>query len=81
MRPTMRTTLPATINNSPYAGYNTGQNQFDQNVTYNLTHVFSPNVVNTFKFIYNRLNGPVQPLGTAPVGPTLYTTSSIPSLH
>ena len=33
-------------------------------------------MVNTFKFIYNRLNGPVQPLGTAPVGPTLYTTQN-----
>ena len=69
-----------TVNSSPYAGYNTGQKNFDQNVTYNLTHVFSPNVVNTFKFIYNRINGPVQGLASAPVGPTLYTTTAVPSL-
>ena len=69
-----------TVNNSPYAGYNTGQKNFDQNVTWNITHVFSPNVVNTFKFIYNRLNGPVQGLGVNPAAPTLYTTGSVPAL-
>lgn len=69
-----------TVNASPYAGYNTGQNNFDQNISLNLTHVFSPNLVNTAKIIYNRLNGPVQGLGTAPVGPTLYTSSSLPSV-
>ena len=74
------TDFDGTVNNSPYAGYNTGQKNFDQNVTYNITHVFSPNVVNTFKFIYNRINGPVQPLGANPASPTLYTTTAVPSL-
>ncbi len=37
--------------------------------------MFSPTLVNTFKVIYNRLNNK-QPLGTAPVGPTLYTSSA-----
>jgi outer membrane receptor protein involved in Fe transport len=70
-----------TVNASPYAGYNTGQNQYDQNYLFSLTHVFTPSVVNTTKLIYNRLNGPVQPLGTAPIGPTLYTSStSVPSV-
>src|SRR5271157_1425329 len=69
-----------TVDNSPYAGYNTGQKQFDQNITINETHVFSPNVVNTFRFIYNRLNGPTEPLGGAPIGPTLYTTTAVPTL-
>jgi outer membrane receptor protein involved in Fe transport len=67
--------FPGFVNASPYAGYNTGQNNFNQNITYSLAHVFTPNLVNTFKFIYNRLNN-LQPLGTAPVGPTLYTSPS-----
>ena len=70
------------VNSSPYAGYNTGQNQFDQNVTINLTHVFAPTLVNTLKLTFNRLNGPVQGLGTAPVAPTLYTSSTaVPTIN
>jgi hypothetical protein len=69
-----------TVNNSPYAGYNTGQTNFDQNMTLGLTRVFTSNVVNTAKLVYNRLNGPVQPLGTAPISPTLYTSSGLPTV-
>ncbi len=72
--------FPGTVNSSPYTGYNTGQTNYDQNISLNLTHVFTPTVVNTTKVIYNRLNGPVQPLGTAPVGPTLYTAGSLPTV-
>jgi outer membrane receptor protein involved in Fe transport len=68
--------FPGYVNSSPYAGYNTGDSNYDQNVTFNLTHVFSPTLVNTIKLDYNRLNGPVDTLGTAPVSPTLYTSSS-----
>lgn len=74
------TDFAGVVNSSPYAGYNTGQKQYDQNTTLNITHVFSPTLVNTVKVTFNRLNGPVQPLGTAPVSPTLYTASSLPSL-
>ncbi len=73
--------FPGYINASPYAGYNTGQTNYDQNVTINWTHVFSPSVVNTANIVYNRINGPNQPLATAPIGPTLYTSSSIPSIN
>jgi Carboxypeptidase regulatory-like domain/TonB dependent receptor len=66
--------LPGTVNNSPYAGYDTGENDFNQNVTINLTHVFTPNFVSSSKVVYNRLNT-IQPLGTNPVGPTLYVSS------
>ncbi len=70
-----------TVNSSPYAGYSTGQSNYDQNIALTLTHVFSSNVVNTTKLIYNRLNGPIQGLSTAPVGPTLYTSAtSTPSV-
>ena len=68
------------INSSPYVGYDTGQTQFNQSVIINLTHIFSPNIVNSVKFLYNRLNL-LQPLGTNPVSPTLYTSATgLPSL-
>ncbi len=51
-----------TVNNSPYIGYDTGQTNFNQNVTINLTHVFTPSFVSSTKLIYNRLNN-LQPLG------------------
>jgi outer membrane receptor protein involved in Fe transport len=72
--------FPGTVNASPYAGYDTGQNQFDQNFTFSINHVFSANFVDTAKVIFNRLNGPVQPLASAPIGPTLYSAGSLPSV-
>jgi hypothetical protein len=69
-----------TVNSSPYAGYSTGQTDFDQNIIFTATHIFKPNLVDTAKLVYNRIDGPVQPLGTAPVGPTLYTFSSTGSV-
>ncbi len=69
-----------TVNNSPYIGYDTGQTFFNQNVTINLTHVFTPTFVSSTKLIYNRLNN-LEPLGVAPVSPTLYTSSvAVPAL-
>ena len=69
------------INSSPYVGFNTGQTLFNQNVTINLTHVFTPSFVSSTKLIYNRLNQ-LQPLNGASGGcgaqivcPTLYTSS------
>jgi hypothetical protein len=68
------------INSSPYVGYDTGQTNYNQSVLINLTHVFSPNIVNSVKVAYNRLNQK-QPLGAAPVGPTLYTSATgLPNL-
>ena len=68
------------VNYSPYAGYNTGATNYDQNALFNLTHVFSPNFVNSTKAVYNRINGPVDALGSAPVGPTLYAAGQIPAV-
>jgi outer membrane receptor protein involved in Fe transport len=64
-----------TENASPYAGYATGITNFDQNVILTATHIFKPALIDTLKLVYNRLNGPVDALGTAPIGPTLYTDS------
>jgi outer membrane receptor protein involved in Fe transport len=72
--------FPGFVNSSPYVGYNTGQTNYDQNFEFNIMHVFGPSITNTAKVIFNRLNGPVQPLSTAPVSPTLYTASSVPSV-
>jgi outer membrane receptor protein involved in Fe transport len=78
-----------TINSSPYAGFDTGQTLFNQNVTINLTHVFTPSFVSSTKLIYNRLNQ-LQPLNSPSTGgcnnttgicPTLYTSSvAVPTL-
>jgi hypothetical protein len=56
---------------SPYNGYNTGLNNYDQAGLFSMDHVFSHSLVSSSKISFDRLNE-VQPLGTAPVGPTLY---------
>ena len=63
-----------TVNTSPYQGFDTGQTFFNNNILVNMTHVFSPNFVSQSKVDYNRLTN-VEPLGTQPVGPTLYVSS------
>ncbi len=59
---------------SPYAGYDTGENIFNNNVMFNVTHIFTPNLVSQSKVVYNRLNDN-QPLGPNPIGPTLYESN------
>jgi hypothetical protein len=63
--------FPGTNANSPYAGYDTGSTDYNQNVLINVNHIFGPTFVSSTKLAFNRLNN-LQPLGTAPVGPTLY---------
>jgi outer membrane receptor protein involved in Fe transport len=72
--------FPGSVDFSPYAGYDTGQKSYNNNLMLNLTHVFTPNFVSQTKLVYNRLNN-LQPLGTNPVGPTLYYgASGVPSI-
>lgn len=63
---------------SPYAGYNTGENIRNQNISINLTHVFSPTVVNQAKVTYNRLYD-LQALGAQPPSPSLYLAGAVPT--
>lgn len=70
-----RSDFPGTINTSPYAGFETGQTFYDNNALISLTHTFSPSIVNSVRVVYERLND-VQPLGTAPVGPTLFMNTA-----
>jgi outer membrane receptor protein involved in Fe transport len=67
--------FPGTVAYSPYAGYNTGETDYDQAILLSFTHIFTPNLVSASKVSYNRFND-LQPLGPAPVGPTLYANST-----
>jgi len=64
-----------TVDTSPYLGYETGQTNFDNHLTVSLTHTFSPSWISQTRASYNRLNNQ-QPLGSAPVGPTLYMSAT-----
>jgi len=64
---------------SAYAGYDTPNTNVNNHATYSLTHTFTPTFVSQTRVSFNRQNN-TQPLGTAPVGPTLYMTSSVVSL-
>lgn len=64
------------VNDSPYAGYDTGQTDRNQNLMLSLTHTFTTNLLSNSRFIYARLNN-TQPLGTNAVSPTLYLTNAV----
>jgi outer membrane receptor protein involved in Fe transport len=59
------------VNTSPYAGYETGETNFNNHVTISGTHTFSPSLIMQTRLSYNRLTEQ-QPLASAPVSPTLY---------
>lgn len=65
--------LAGSINYSPYAGFDTGQTNFNNNFLVSVTRTLTPNLVSQTKITYNRLNN-LQPLGEQPVSPTLYLT-------
>jgi hypothetical protein len=56
---------------SPYKGYNTGSSQKNEDLLLSLTHTFSASVASATKLLGTRFNN-LQPLGSAPVSPTLY---------
>jgi outer membrane receptor protein involved in Fe transport len=61
------------VSDSPYAGYNTGQEIKNQNIMWNISHIFSPSLISQTKLLYNRLFN-LQPQG--PLQPTLFWRSS-----
>ena len=60
-----------TVTNSPYAGYDSGQTTTNNSFLLSLIHTFNPQLTSQSKIVFNRLNL-LQPLGSNPVGPTLY---------
>ena len=60
-----------TVTNSPYTGYDSGQSTTNNSFLLSLIHTFNPTLTSQSKIVFNRLNL-LQPLGSNPVGPTLY---------
>jgi hypothetical protein len=71
----VQTQFAGTINFSPYAGFDTGQTFNNNNILFSVTRTLSPSLVSQSKVVYNRLTN-MQPLGTAPAGPTLFLTAA-----
>ncbi|GAA3749134.1 hypothetical protein GCM10022270_03950 [Terriglobus aquaticus] len=63
------------VNNSPYAGYNTSETTKAQNLVYGLTHTFTDRFTSQLQIGLLRYNDN-QPLGDNPAGPTLFINSS-----
>ena len=60
------------VNTSPFAGFDTGQEEQNQNLLLSLTHIWTPNLVSDTKVTLSRLtlNQPLNP--SQPIQPTLY---------
>jgi outer membrane receptor protein involved in Fe transport len=67
--------LTGSLTNSPYAGFDSGETDKNNSFLLSLIHSFSPRLTSQSKIVFNRLNQ-LQPLGTNPVGPTLYMNAS-----
>ena len=65
---------------SPYAGFDTGQTAFNNNFLVSLTHTFNPRWVTQSKVAFTRQNNQ-QPLGQAPVSPSLYLRGSATNIN
>jgi carboxypeptidase family protein/TonB-dependent receptor-like protein len=63
---------------SPFAGFDTGSTNFNNNFLINLTHTWSPSLVSQSKLVFNRLNN-LQPLNAdQPPTPTFFFRNTIP---
>jgi outer membrane receptor protein involved in Fe transport len=62
--------LPATLSYSPYVGYDTALDTFNQHVMVSVTHSFSPALLSQTKATFNRISVST-PLGEQPVSPAL----------
>jgi hypothetical protein len=70
--------FPGFIDNSPYVGYDTPQTNLDQNILASVTHTFGDKLISQSKIVYNRLTQR-DPLGSGPVGPSLFLLNAAPS--
>ena len=67
--------FPGFDSSNAYAGFDSGQTDLNQNVLLSLTHVWSPTVLSSTKFSYNRLFN-LSPLGPQGVAPNLFYNPS-----
>lgn len=67
--------LQGSFADSPYQGFDTGVQEFNNNFLASLTHQFTNNFVSQSRFTLSRPKD-LQPLGESPVGPTLYFFSN-----
>lgn len=68
--------FPGTGSASPYTGFDTGSDDFNNNFLFSLTHSFSSRLTTQSKFVFNRLRND-QPLGQNPAGPALEASFSV----
>ncbi len=69
--------FPGTNAFSPFAGFDTGTTNFNNNFLLNLTHTWSPSLVSQSKLVFNRLNNQ-QPLNSdQPPTPTFFFRSNV----
>jgi hypothetical protein len=61
---------------SPYAGFNTGFDNFNNNFLFSGTHTWRPHLVTQHKLVFNRLNND-QPLQDQPVTPTYFFRTNL----
>ena len=67
--------FPGYVSSSPYAGYNTTETDFNNNILFSVVHSFSPQLISQSKIVFNRLNQQ-QPFGSYGPVPTLYTSNN-----
>jgi len=67
--------LAGSVDNSPYAGFNTGQTTFDNSLLLAITHSFNDHFVSQTKLDFNRFNID-QPLSSTGVVPTYFLGSA-----
>ncbi len=64
--------FPGFVSSSPYAGFDSSETRFNNNGLFSMIHTFNPSLVSQSKAVFNRLTT-IDPFGTQPVVPTLYT--------
>lgn len=70
-----RNLLSGSLTNSPYAGYDSAETTTNNSFLLSMIHTFSPKLTSQSKIVFNRLNL-LDPLGSNPVGPTLYMNAT-----